>query len=106
MEQALKVGDVVILVEGKSALKDYRNVIAIPANMECVIEVIRHFGPGSEDDHFTAGVVIDVRQLLGGNYDATAPLITVAVSGDFAPEYIHWGLTAVRRMTKTYVPMV
>jgi hypothetical protein len=99
---ALKVGDVIVPQVGRLVLVNYRNVI-VSDEGECVVEAIRHFGPGAEDDHFTSGVVVDVRPLLGGNYNPAAAVYTLALSGDFAPEYIHTGLTAIRHLNKTYV---
>jgi hypothetical protein len=64
---ALKVGDVIVPQVGRLVLVNYRNVI-VSDEGECVVEAIRHFGPGAEDDHFTApfsvGITIQLLQSI------------------------------------------
>lgn len=101
-----KIGDVFVLQAGKSILeKGKKGVIIVePDSKECVIVGVRHFEAGPEDDHFTPGVVLDVRPLLvSGEYDHDAPTYTIAAEGDFRAEFIQSGITITRHMRQTFV---
>lgn len=99
----IKEGDVVILKTQSRALVNRKDLVTIEAPKECVVEAVRPFVRGPEDDHFGEGEVADVRPLLAGEYDPTAPIHTIALSGDFEPTLIHEVLPIIRRMKKTYV---
>jgi hypothetical protein len=100
----LKIGDVVALPLGAIVLQNRSSVIQIDREAEYVIESVRHFEAGSEDDHFTPGSVIDLRELAsGGLYDAEMPLLTVAFAGDFREEYIQRNLSVLYSLRKTFV---
>jgi hypothetical protein len=106
MEKTFKVGDVFILQAGKSVIEQGKGVVVTvePDNKEVVIEAIRTFKPGAEDDHFESGIVLDVSPLLvSGEYDHDAPLYTIAASGDFRSEFVQPNITITRHMRKTFV---
>lgn len=104
MDTELKVGDVVALPLGAIVLHNRSNVISIDRVAEYVVEGVRGFEAGSEDDHFTPGSVIDLRELApGGIYDSAMPILTVAIAGDFREEYIQRNLSVLYTMRKTFV---
>lgn len=99
-----KVGDVVSLPLDTVVLRNRSDLHKIDHVAEYVVESVRHFQPGSEDDHFTLGVVVDLRELAAGSiYDNAMPILTVAISGDFREEYIQPNLEVLYSMRRTFV---
>lgn len=99
--------DVVLIRSGTLVLVNRRDLIALDRDAECVCEAVRSFDPGSEDDHFTRGSVADLRALNpDGSFDWTSPVLTIGLEGDFAPEYMPDVGPVLRRMKRTWIPVV
>jgi hypothetical protein len=101
----LRVGDVFVLMPAKSVLERGKGLtVSGPDARECVIEAIRPFKPGAEDDHFEDGMVIDCSPLMtDGSYDHDAPMYTIAVAGDFREDFIQRGIVVIRHMRRTFI---
>lgn len=101
--ETFKIGDIVVLSGGSVVLESRANLIVLSEDVRAVVEAIRHFSPGSEDDHFTEGTVLDLRALVDGAYSAKEPILTIALSGDFEESFIHRDLKPVGHLTKTFI---
>lgn len=98
-------GDVVTLPANSKVLLNRAEIWTTQAEKDVVVEAARQIDPGLRSDHFKDGEVIDCRPLNDdGTYNPQAPLYTVALSGDFAPELIVRLGDVTKKLKKTYVP--
>ncbi len=103
-KQIVEIGDVIDLKQNWSVVKEYRAVVVLDQNVRCVVEDVRGFDAGREDDHFEKGVLVDARALHAADekYDPAGALYTFALSGDFNPKYIHTDIEVSKKMIKTF----
>ncbi len=102
-EPSFLSGDVILLPARSKVLLDRKTLYVNEVDKECVVEAVRQIDPGLRSDHFLDGEVADVRPLFAGQYDPTAPLMTIALSGDFAPDIIVQTPQIIKKMKKTYI---
>jgi hypothetical protein len=96
-------GDVILLPAKSRVLVNRKTLEITDVDKECVVEAARQLEPGLRTDHFMDGEVIDCRPLLAGEYDSTAPLMTIALSGDFNSDIMVEAPKKIKKMKKTYL---